>query len=53
MAPRGMPARDDVQHELEHYGIVPVTLTVFDWGGYRYSNVSDAIAAAKRLPKQP
>jgi hypothetical protein len=24
-------------------------LTVFDWGGYRYSNARDAIAAAKRL----
>jgi hypothetical protein len=23
--------------------------TVFDWGGYRYTNSNDAIAAAKRL----
>jgi len=39
---------NDLQHELERYGIAPVQLTVFDWGGYRYTNASDAIAAAKR-----
>jgi len=33
---------------LKQYGITPVQLTVFDWGGYRYSNSRDAIAAAKR-----
>jgi hypothetical protein len=38
----------DLQHELKRYGIVPVQLTVFDWGGFRYTNASDAIAAAKR-----
>jgi hypothetical protein len=39
---------EDLQHQLQRYGIVPVQLTVFDWGGYRYTNASDAIAAAKR-----
>ena len=39
--------------ELKKYGITPVQLTVFDWGGYRYSNAKDAIAEAKRPPKQP
>ena len=48
MAPRPMLARDDVRDELKQYGIVPVMLTVFDWGGYRYSNARDATAAAKR-----
>jgi hypothetical protein len=33
---------------LKQYGITSVQLTVFDWGGYRYSNSRDAIAAAKR-----
>jgi hypothetical protein len=47
----GMPATDNHQLELERYGIVPVQLTVFDWGGYRYSNARDAIAAAKRGAK--
>ena len=49
MAPRTTRAPDDVQHELKQHGIVPVTLTVFDWGGYRYTHARDAIAAAKRL----
>ena len=44
-----MQSRDDLQAELKRYGITPVQLTVFDWGGYRYTNVRDAIAAAKRL----
>lgn len=47
----GTPPTDDDLLELDRYGIVPVQLTVFDWGGYRYSNARDAIAAAKRLAK--
>jgi hypothetical protein len=43
-----MRSSDDLQSELKRYGITPVQLTVFDWGGYRYSNSRDAIAAAKR-----
>ena len=39
---------NDLQVELKRYGVVPVQLTVFDWGGYRYSNAADAVAAAKR-----
>jgi hypothetical protein len=39
---------EDLQHQLQRYGILPVQLTVFHWGGYRYTNASDAIAAAKR-----
>ena len=48
MAPRRKPEPDELRVELKRYGIVPVHLTVFDWGGSRYSNASDAIAAAKR-----
>ena len=44
----GSTSREDFPHDLQRYGIVPVQLTVFDWGGYRYTNASDAIAAAKR-----
>ena len=44
-----MQSRDDLQSELKRYGITPVQLTVFDWVGYRYSNLKDAIAAAKRF----
>jgi hypothetical protein len=43
-----MATRKDPQSELKRYGITPVQLTVFDWGGYRYSSSKDAIAAAKR-----
>lgn len=46
-----MPSDDALELELKRYGIVPVKLTVFDWGGYRYSNATDAIAAAKRPSK--
>jgi hypothetical protein len=38
----------DIGSDLKRFGIAPVQLTVFDWNGYRYSNVKDAIAAAKR-----
>ena len=34
--------------ELARLGIVEVPVTFYEWGGYRYSNVHDAIAAAKR-----
>ena len=46
-----MSTRDDLRSELEKYGITQVQLTVFDWGGYRYSNLADAIAAAKRVAR--
>ena len=51
----GGPSRSaslgDGDAELEKLGITSVQLTVFDWGGYRYSNSRDAIAAAKRAIK--
>jgi hypothetical protein len=34
--------------ELNQYGIVTVPIEVFLWGGYRYTNAYDALAAAKR-----
>ena len=34
--------------ELSRYGIVSVPTEVFMWGGYRYTNARDALAAAKR-----
>jgi hypothetical protein len=33
---------------LRRYGITTVARPVYEWGGYRYTNPSDAIAAAKR-----
>ena len=39
------------QDELERHGIERVPADVFLWGGYRYSNARDALAAAKRGAK--
>jgi hypothetical protein len=37
--------------ELAQYGIERVPADVYLWGGYRYSNARDALAAAKRGPR--
>jgi hypothetical protein len=39
------------QAELDEHGIERVPADVFLWGGYRYSNARDAVAAAKRSAK--
>jgi hypothetical protein len=39
------------QSELDRYGIQRVPADAFLWGGYRYSNARDALAAAKRNAK--
>jgi hypothetical protein len=39
------------QAELDRLGITRVPADVYLWGGYRYSNARDAIAAAKRAAK--
>lgn len=47
-----MNERDQVeQAELDRYGIQRVPADTFLWGGYRYSNARDALAAAKRNAK--
>jgi hypothetical protein len=47
-----MPEADKVSDaELARYGIERMLVDVFLWGGYRYSNARDALAAAKRNPK--
>lgn len=42
---------ESLQSQLEQYGISRVPADVFVWSGYRYSNASDAIAAAKRAER--
>ena len=37
--------------ELDRYDIAVVLQAVYEWGGYRYTNATDAIAAAKRPGK--
>ena len=34
--------------DLDNYDIAVVLQAVYEWGGYRYTNASDAVAAAKR-----
>lgn len=47
-----MKPSDEIRRvELEQYGIERVPADVFLWGGYRYSNAHDALAAAKRAAK--
>lgn len=38
----------DVAALLKRYGIATVPRPIYEWGGYRYTNPGDAIAAAKR-----
>ena len=37
--------------ELDRYDIAVVLRAVYEWGGYRYTNALDAIAAAKSGPE--
>lgn len=37
--------------ELVRLGIERVQTEVYRWGGYRYTNLSDAVAAAKRAQR--
>jgi hypothetical protein len=41
-------ATENTAELLKRYGITTVPKPVYEWGGYRYSNPGDAIAAAKR-----
>jgi hypothetical protein len=45
-------SKDENDAELARLRIERVQTEVFLWGGYRYSNARDAIAAAKRAEKQ-
>ena len=48
MNPVSAAGADVPQSELDRYGIERVPADVYLWGGYRYSNARDALAAAKR-----
>lgn len=47
-APHAAAGPPHVCAELDRYDIAVVLNTVYEWGGYRYTNALDAIAAAKR-----
>lgn len=42
------PASEAKMDEAETYGIRRVFVEAFEFGGYRYSNLRDAVAQAKR-----
>lgn len=46
-----MPEQEVSEADLARYGIERAPVDVFLWGGYRYSNARDALAAAKRNAK--
>lgn len=48
VSPTAEAARPEVCALLDRFGIVVVLNAAYEWGGYRYSNASDAIAAARR-----
>jgi hypothetical protein len=43
-----VPSQKTEQSELNRYGIITVPTKVYTWGGFRYTNARDALAAAKR-----
>lgn len=49
--PHAAAGSPGVRAELDRYDIAVILQTVYEWGGYRYTNASDAIAAAKRGAK--
>ena len=48
--PKGPQMNDNTIDEVElaRLGIQRVQVETFTWGGYRYSNARDAVAAARR-----
>lgn len=46
------PAEAVQSEVLAQYGITAVPITSYEWGGFRYTNAHDAIAAAKRGASQ-
>lgn len=43
----------ETEQLLDRYGIARVTSEHFEYGGYRYSNLKDAVAEAERRSKGP
>ena len=46
----GLP-QPPLADDLARHGIVAVQLMSYEWSGYRYSNASDALAAAERAAR--
>lgn len=50
-APHAAAGPPHVCADLDRYDIAVILGAVYEWGGYRYTNAADAIAAAKRARK--
>ena len=50
-AQRALAGSPSVCAELDRYDVAVVLRADYEWGGYRYTNPLDAIAAAKRGSK--
>ena len=51
-SPTSEPISPDApDSELTRFGIMARQHTTYEWNGYKYSNASDAIAAAKRAAR--
>lgn len=49
MTPTSTPnADDDTDAIMQKLGITKVPAAHFEWGGFRYGRMEDAVAAAKR-----
>lgn len=46
--PHALAGSPSMCAELDRYDVAVVLQAVYEWGGYRNTNASDAIAAAKR-----
>lgn len=44
-------AESETDAEMKRYGIIQVPAHFYEFGGYRYTNVKDAIAEARRHPE--
>lgn len=40
----------EMDAQMQQYGIVRVPADFFEYGGYRYTNLKDAVAEAQRHP---
>ncbi len=38
----------DMEQAMRQYGITRIPTQSYEYGGYRYTNIKDAVAAAKR-----
>jgi len=50
-SPEGAARSQILRAELDRYAIATVSESLYEWGGSRYGNAPDAIAAAKRGSK--